>query len=327
MKFIEIKKSAGVSSIKFMGITLYKEKFSPSKKSFLSGMISIKKSAKKLSAYFMGIKIYSKNIRDLYPYIKKIEEDNKQMYAKIMSYLEEARHFPEMISRLNQRNLATAFAHQKIFSSFENCFAGKDVVLCATGPSLKNFIPIKNAVYVGVNNTFQKEDLIFDYLFIHDFRGAKSYIEEANNYRQGKCKKFYGICADFIDGALIPKTHAAKANAFYYRADYEETPFWQPRHVYDISAQPLGCMTSIVFPALQFILWGNPRRIYLVGCDTSGKSHWDEKNNSPYDASCTINEWKQFKHLAEIYYPETEIISVNPVGLKDLFIDLYQGEK
>ena len=29
------------------------------------------------------------------------------------------------------------------------------------------------------------------------------------------------------------------------------------------------------------------------------------------------------KKFAEVYYPETEIISVNPIGLKGLFRDVY----
>jgi hypothetical protein len=34
--------------------------------------------------------------------------------------------------------------------------------------------------------------------------------------------------------------------------------------------------------------------------------------------------WKDLKKFAQIYYPDTEIISINPVGLKGLFTDVYQ---
>ena len=34
-----------------------------------------------------------------------------------------------------------------------------------------------------------------------------------------------------------------------------------------------------------------------------------------------LYDWKKMKEFAELYYPDTEIISVNPVGLKGLFKD------
>lgn len=37
-----------------------------------------------------------------------------------------------------------------------------------------------------------------------------------------------------------------------------------------------------------------------------------------------IGNWIMLKKFAETYYPDTKIISVNPVGLKGIFTDLYQ---
>ena len=34
-------------------------------------------------------------------------------------------------------------------------------------------------------------------------------------------------------------------------------------------------------------------------------------------------EWNIIKKIAPVFYPETEIISVNPVGLKGMFHDVY----
>ena len=33
--------------------------------------------------------------------------------------------------------------------------------------------------------------------------------------------------------------------------------------------------------------------------------------------------YKKFKEFIDIYYPDVEVISVNPVGLKGLFRDVY----
>ena len=37
-----------------------------------------------------------------------------------------------------------------------------------------------------------------------------------------------------------------------------------------------------------------------------------------------ISLWHQLKRFAQVFYPNTEIISINPVGLKGIFKDEYQ---
>ena len=37
-----------------------------------------------------------------------------------------------------------------------------------------------------------------------------------------------------------------------------------------------------------------------------------------------IDKWKELKEFANAFYPDIEIISINPVGLKGIFIDQYQ---
>lgn len=68
--------------------------------------------------------------------------------------------------------------HKDTFGAFKNKFADKNVVLLATGPSLTDFIPIKDAIYVGVNGAFKYDKIKLDYLFMEDFSGL-TYIEEA----------------------------------------------------------------------------------------------------------------------------------------------------
>ena len=120
----------------------------------------------------------------------------------------------------------------------------------------------------------------------------------------------------------IPESHAIKAKALRYRTDWVDIPGFQPQFAYDISTQPLGCFGSIVFPALQFALWTHPKRIYLVGCDctTNGYSY-DKKDKNFLPVNTIIETYKKFKQFAQKYYPDVEIISINPVGLKGLFKD------
>ena len=84
---------------------------------------------------------------------------------------------------------------------------------------------------------------------------------------------------------------------------------------------------------MQFILWGQPEKIYIVGIDCTNrkKEHFignsidcsirneDMNLNDQY----AIDSYKNLKTFAQTYYPNTEIISVNPVGLKGIFKDVY----
>ncbi len=73
---------------------------------------------------------------------------------------------------------------------------------------------------------------------------------------------------------------------------------------------------SIVFPALQFILYTGISKLYIVGCDggwTLGPIQSGDK--------VLINLWREFKCFAESYYKDVDIISINPVSLKGWFED------
>ena len=106
---------------------------------------------------------------------------------------------------------------------------------------------------------------------------------------------------------------------------WQNVSFFESQFAYDISTQPLGCFGSVVFPALQFSLWTNPKKIYLVGCDCTTLGYAYNKNETNFlITEEIINAYKKFKFFAYKYYPETEIISINPVGLKGIFKDVYQ---
>ena len=70
-----------------------------------------------------------------------------------------------------------------------------------------------------------------------------------------------------------------------------------------------------------FALWTNPKKIYLVGCDCSGGYFDDLKFK--ISRGKLIKSWKKVGRFAKLNYPDTEIISVNPIGLKGLFKDVY----
>lgn len=258
--------------------------------------------------------------------IQNIKQDISVQTDTIKEHTFILRHETELfINRNIQKQISTALLHQKTFTNFKAIHTGKDIVILATGPSLNNFKPIKNAIYIGVNSAFKYDKVKLDYLFAQDYSGMHDYIDLMDAYTGNDCIKFYGLTTEFDGGyqRVIPETHAIRAKALRYRTDWEKLdgPF-DCSFAYDISSVALGCFGSVVFPAIQFALWTNPKRIYLVGCDCSNAGHFDKTTGE--DMSYLLQPWQKLKKFISVYYPETEIISVNPVGLRGLFKDLEQ---
>ena len=46
--------------------------------------------------------------------------------------------------------------------------------------------------------------------------------------------------------------------------------------------------------------------------------YWEKEHKA------LLSKWKEIKEFADIYYPDTKIIVINPVGLKGVFTDIYQ---
>jgi hypothetical protein len=228
------------------------------------------------------------------------------------------------LNRINQVNLSTAFMHMQTFPKFKGIHQGKDVYLIASGVTASKFFHKKGKddIYIGVNRSFQLGHEL-DYVFIQDFSGkTPEYIDELDLYRRDKCQKFYGLTVEWNNtpNRVIPESHAIKAKALRYRTDWAPIDGFSPQFAYDIATQPLACFGSIVFPALQFALWTYPKRIYLVGCDCTTNGYGYDKNDKNFlIPDKIIAAYKKFKDFAHKYYPDVEIISINPVGLKGIF--------
>ena len=214
--------------------------------------------------------------------------------------------------------------HTETFSRFKNINAGKNVVIICTGPSLNDFNLINDAVYIGVNKAFAYDKVKLDYLFMQDYICSKEYINQSFPYKNKNLVRFYGIePTGIIEDFVIPESIAIRHNAlrYYCHASCSKTPDLPDTFAYDLCSEELYSKGSTVFGAVQFALWTNPKRIYLVGCDCSDAGHFD--NTKSVDLKNLIEHWQNLKWFISIYYPETEIISVNPVGLKGLFHDVY----
>ena len=233
------------------------------------------------------------------------------------------------IGRARALSLPAASLHQEVFPKYRGINAGKELVIVGAGPTLDDYAPIPGAVHVGVNKTFLCEKLSLDYLFIQDY--FEDIQDAADAYRPGLCKKFYGYHPDpRVRG--VPAASAERANAERYF--FEDIPVNDPSPFPfppDIARAALGTFSSIIFPALQFALWTRPKRIYLVGCDCSSLGYCSgildktaAQTKFPLDVERLLYGWTKMKEFIEKLYPEVEIVSVNPVGLKGWFRDISQ---
>ncbi len=298
------KKSCGKTKVKIFGIPVFKEtNWDYTKRKYLFGIRFYKKKDN-----FTQIK---NDLSNIIAQNTKLIEENKQLKYKISSEV--------------SKSLAVYNLHQKVFPKYKNINQGKDVVIVATGPTLNDYIPIDNTINIGVNRAFQYNKIKFDYLFLQDYSGlTKSFIEDFLHYDTDSTKKFIGfINNDEYPASIIPDKYSDFKNVERY---YTLNPNILNQFNYDISCHAFAEFNSIVFPTMQFILWTNPKRIYLVGCDCSLNGYYDSKDKNNLATQKVIEGWKKLKEFAQIYYPDTEIISINPIGLKGIFKDEYQKE-
>lgn len=211
--------------------------------------------------------------------------------------------------------------HPEVFSKYRNMYLGKDIVLIATGPTLNDYIPIKNVINVGVNHAFEYDKVKLDYLFLQDgpALGNES-LDNAAKYGKDYCTKFYGMISDREGELVVPQYQFDNANAIKFITNMATSPF--DKFAYDIRFLPLAGRGSISFTALNFIAWTHPKRIFIVGCDCSGGGHFKKDDDTSF-YGYMLNGWNDAKNFMSYHYPDIELISVNPVGLKGMFKDIY----
>lgn len=257
---------------------------------------------------------------------KKLRHRFRDKYLNKTNILEEIKILREDIIYETRSAIAVSALHSKVFPQFKNINRGKDVVIIGTGPTLKDFQPIKDAVYIGLNKAFCYDKVKFDYLFAIDYSGTKQYFDEFTKYN---CVKFLGqVCNQRFNiynpdknyTCHIPESQVKDDKTFRYYSDAHRTKIH-----YNIESFPLADMGSVSFQALHFALYTYPRRIYLVGLDTSNAGYYDNiKSSNRLPVDFVKHGYRLFKTFIDVYYPDIEIISINPVGLKGIYNDKWQ---
>lgn len=258
--------------------------------------------------------------------------------AVINTRLDASEH--QRLASLIYRCSAAAVLHPQTFGPYKNAFAGREVVLVAAGPTANDYKPIEGAIHVACNRSFMLEGVLFDFLFAMDYMGISSFVNEFAAYRGRDCVKFIGDRQGSREHQFPESLFLKLENARKYKTDRALGPYSGLIPV-DLDLSPLWNSCSIAHQAFQFILFTNPKRVYLVGCDCTGglkgghfiKGEKDEAvvntaSRGFWDSAVAemLIGWQKLKDFASMYYPDTEIISINPVGLKGLFKDVFTAD-
>ncbi len=300
---------------------LYKKKYTPKcKKYYILGVQFYNKKNKKCSKknfIFHKEKTLSHNIYTILGIKFKIKNNQ--------AWMNEQRRF----YYIQKSNIQAAVIHPQTFGGYKNKYHGQSVVLVGCGPSLKKYNPIQDVIHIGVNRAFMYDKINLDYLFIQDYLKGENDMDLANAYNPETCIKFYGILPDFRNAQVkriirkLSNQDICEANANTYIIE----DCFTRKFAQHLEWEAIGDLGGCIFSALQFALYTNPQKIYLVGCDCSSDGHFHKENSDVgIDLSPQKNMWISLSGYLETYYPHTQIISVNPVGLKGLFEDYYQGE-
>lgn len=217
--------------------------------------------------------------------------------------------------------------HCDTFLPYKGIHQGQEIVIVGTGPTLQYYTPITDAVHIGVNGAYHSDSFRLDYLFVQDFEGEGKdgvfYIEEL---KQLSCKKFVGQYIKNVPVKLIAPQYVANyiGAKNYYVHDYF------PGHIgyrfpLNIEFYPIVDNSSTIFAAIQFALYTHPKKIYIVGCDCSYLlgQHFDGSTSAPMYFDIVFKNWKLMRDHISTFFPDIEVVSVNPIGLKGLFEDIY----
>jgi len=210
----------------------------------------------------------------------------------------------------------------KTFSKYRGINKGKEVVIVGTGPTLDEYVPVKNAVHIGVNTAIYFKKIKLKYYFVQDDY-CRNYLNDIIKY---PCEKFFAARdiknAHYHIAQELQEILLNNGLKKYIISDIPNLDF-----VLDISVEPLSSFSSTIFAAAQFALWTMPKKIYLVGCDVTATGHYSKQTfniNTDSMMNAIYEDWLNFKKFTSINYPETEIISINPIRLRGVFSkDIY----
>jgi len=164
-----------------------------------------------------------------------------------------------------------------------------------TTPIFDEVVDNYDGVFIGVNQAYSLPNTgkKLDYLFIETII-TPDIIEALDQMMIFHCSK-------------LKINHP---NAYTYREDIYEV--FRRCHA---GARSFGGVSTSAFHAFFFAVYIGCSKIYLVGTDCNKTSFY----GNPNDYSICKPGWEDIKLRLTAHYPNIEIISINPVGLKNVF--------
>ena len=318
-----------------MGVTIFRQENSEHKAAlFILGLPIYKKEnlAKKHKLSILGIPIYKKKLHNkIKTYILGIRVKTK-LVADAIKALPTSTEIQEKIDTIYKRSatdlrfaymiissMQAISIHKDVYEKNNGSMIDKQAVLVGCGSTVKNYNYIKGATHVGVNRAFKEKRINFDFLFAQD--SFPEGMDEINGY---PCTKFYGYLPNETIREMghiirrISEVDYKKSNARRYIIEDVQNGHWAN----NLAIEPLGNFQGCCFSALQFICFCHPKTLYLVGFDCTDVVN-TELQTVALNSDVQMRSWKMFKKIAQTIYPDIEIISINPIGLKGLFKDVY----
>ena len=211
--------------------------------------------------------------------------------------------------------------HAAIFPQLRGSLRGRRVALLGSGPSLRQ-APALGACLTGACNhshLFLK-DRAPDYYFAFDFRG--NVVREA-------LAALPQSTSIFVGSSISPLCEAPMQAPEQLQDDPRITIYCdfagvQPR--IELESYPVYQCGTVMHDALHIMLYMAPDVIYLLGCDCTPAGYFDERPN-PGNSAELLYSWRRgytlLRSLQATHRPQTRIISVNPIGLRGVFEDVY----
>lgn len=273
--------------------------------------------------FFLSNDTYNQIIEDL----KKIMSPEKVMQRFMTNVTKELNYLKMVGAEQNEISAVNSAA----FAKYRNAFRGKKLVIVASGPTANYYKPIPDAIHIGINFSWLKENIPLDFLFMVDrfLNDKERELRLEQGFDKIKERIFIGWGVRVWESNRFPvDIFLKKDNISAFYIEYSNPMNKCTQKMYqDICHHPLPIFQSTVFPAIMFALFTYPAELYLVGCDITQSGHFYDKTHT---LGGLINGMKigyaRIKAFADLYYPETNIISINPVSLKGLFTDVYTDE-
>ncbi len=276
------------------------------------------------NAFFAGIR---ETVNDFTPdIICAVSKGFANVYTNFTNIYNKIDTVANELAYLVEEQNEVSTVNTKAFAKYRNCYRGRDVVIVATGSTLNMYQPIKGAVHIGVNTAYKKPEIPLDHLFVQD--GRPEFISQGkfDGIENVKCRIFMGriLKRTYTEEIEFPEEYRLCENVEDFMIDR-----WDTKRIYrDICHHPVSGGYAVTLSALHFALYTYPERIYLAGCDNAPTGYYDGTINKSTlidgEVADRLKEkYQEMKRFAQIHYPETEIISINPVGLKGMFNDIY----